>query len=336
MKIDKVSDEKNAPNWIFEKESAKKTMSVSNDILESVRKFASNINDEELSLECDKIEIAASKGEKYYYSSSIPSSVKTAILEYAYVCGMDKSNMVEIVDNDVSVLSDDHSKLVKTASVQNMDNKLVLNDPFHLNELLDSKDESQDDWQEVKAQSKLKDSPSILTNSVKPIRGGEDYNKSNCPSFGTSQNTISNPDQIKNTLESECVDNGVRIRAEKEAIRKQRDAENTEKLNAIAKEISSDKLMDNMRKKVFPTESLNAQSGLNSSRNEMGVYSEKDLMDMPEKTLGEKLSEKNDERRASIQRPKKEKVDLNVKSSFASTISDSFLDSLKTKLDNLK
>jgi hypothetical protein len=83
---------------------------------------------------------------------------------------------------------------------------------------------------------------------------------------------------------------------------------------------------------VFPTEVMNAQPGLNNSSSQMGIYSDFDPAELPEKTKGEMLAEANEERRKSIQGEAKDKEWSSDGKSAARGISDTFGDELKKHL----
>ena len=75
---------------------------------------------------------------------------------------------------------------------------------------------------------------------------------------------------------------------------------------------------------VFPTESLNANTGLNNPSSQGGIYSKFDLASIPDQTVGEKIASQNKEYKESIQRPKtQDDWEKPCKQSYRS-ISDSF------------
>jgi hypothetical protein len=80
---------------------------------------------------------------------------------------------------------------------------------------------------------------------------------------------------------------------------------------------------------VFMTESMDAQPGLGSDKIHMGVYSDMDLMDRPDKTDGERLSEINEQRRQSIQGSPKEEHIFKPEQNPVRGISDTFAEALK-------
>ena len=83
---------------------------------------------------------------------------------------------------------------------------------------------------------------------------------------------------------------------------------------------------------VFPTEVGNFGSGVSSSF--MGAYSEADLKNLPEETVGESLRGLNNERKASIQREEKSD-DRNwdrIQQAPSVRVSDHFTEELKKRL----
>ena len=74
-------------------------------------------------------------------------------------------------------------------------------------------------------------------------------------------------------------------------------------------------------RKVFPTESLNAQPGI---KGEVFDYSK-----LPEKTAGELLKEQNEDRRKQIRGESKPKHEFNIAKNSTRSISDDFSGELK-------
>lgn len=227
----------------------------------------------------------------------------------------------------IAMSSDNGNKMVKEAqSISGF------GDPFKLDDIEDRK--LDDKWEQVKDSVKLSDRPSILSGAVRPVRGGEDYYANSESKIAPGRNSLDNPQAIENMIKSESEDNGVRLRREREE-RNQKIA--SEKVEREQKIIDSMKSKDIIPKgKVFPTEVMNAQPGLNSPSSRQGVYAKFNADDVPEKTDGEMISEKNESHRKSIQREAKQDDWQHPSHQNARSISDSFAESLSNTLKKLK
>lgn len=336
MKINKVADEKVAPNWAFGSNSLdefEKNKAILKTEVERIN-IAKDVTDDVLAKECEAIEKCASSGKIYHYNSKWTEKHIEHLKEFAAACGMDSSKvkgvdptpLIQDMDEIEKQASD--ARVIKTASAQN--SKLVLSDPFHLAEHADTSHMDKEDWQKVKKQSNMKEVPSMVSGSVKPLRGGEDYLKNTDVTVAKNQNSIANPDAIKQFVESEKIDTGARLKAEKQA---------REDAKKVAHAEWQKNLVDAMDKKdivpkgnVFPTEVMNAQSGLNSPSSQMGVYAKFDPKNIPEKTAGEKIKDSREEWNRSIQRPDKVKTEFKMDKASTRSISEVFGEELKKRV----
>jgi len=336
MKINRVADEKLVPQWVIGHKSVSEIPShLSEKEFERISSMPVELPEDGMVSEREQIEVCASTGSIYHISSNWSNDTKSALKEYASVCGMDSSRFKEInpeaIVEDVGIIQSDisNSRAIKMAENMVSDKKtLVLNDPFKLD--VEAKSIKDDNWQSVKLQSKLDDKPSIMTSAVKPVRGGEDYFTNPETKTARGQNSIGNADAIKTLAESAEEDTGARLRRENkerenQKVQKHQDWEK-EKIEAMA---GSEILP---RGKVFPTELMNAQPGLSTPSSQMGVYAKFDPKDIPEKTAGESIKEGNEQKRKSIQRDVTKTEWQEVKSSSQGTISDAFAAALKKNL----
>jgi hypothetical protein len=196
----------------------------------------------------------------------------------------------------------------------------MLNDPFKLDEKADTSHMDKANWEDVQRQSSLNDKPAMM-GSVRPIRGGEDYNANPFSQTARGQNSIDNPDAIKALAESEEEDTGARLRKENEQKEEAKKAEHERwQKDKIASMEDSDIIP---KGNIFPTESMTAQPGLKED-----VFN----FDVPDKTEGEKIAEANEERRKAIQGEDKEQHEFELKTSPKAEISDTFADALKKAL----
>lgn len=337
MKINKVSDEKVAPTWAFGSKSLdnyEKTEAVSRKEIERLNiADPKKITETILSKECDAIEKCATSGKTYHFNSSWDSKDINHLKEFASVCGMD-ANKVKGVDpkallKEIGEIERQASTsyMIKTASKVE---PLVLKDPFHLDERTNTSHMEREDWQKIAKQSNLSEAPSIGAGTIKALRGGENYFTNADSKNAINQNSITNPDAIKEFAESTKIDNGARLKQEKA------EREIAKKTNAKEWEKS---IVEAMPKKdviakgsVFQTETMNPQSGLNKPSSQMGVYADFKVEDVPTLTEGEKLKSSQDERKKSIQRPQVEKEEFHTSSSSVNKVSDTFADELKKYL----
>jgi hypothetical protein len=171
----------------------------------------------------------------------------------------------------------------------------------------------------------------MMTNAVKSIGGGEDYFANSDVPLAKNQNSIVNPQAIEQLANSETEDTGARLAREakerEEAAVERHEKWQQDKIKAM------EHLEDLPKGTVFPTEVMNANPGLNGPSSQMGVYASFDKDDIPDKTVGESLADKNEERRRAIQGEDKEKHDFGIQSQASRTVSDPLYESLKKSLN---
>jgi hypothetical protein len=335
MKLFRVAEENLSPSWIANNKAIEsyKNIAISKEEIKRVNKIASNnITEDIIAKECEEIEKCASGNKIYHYNSIWDAQIVSHLKEYASAIGFDKSKIVGInpeeMMNDIGHIekkANETNKIYRTAS-----SKLVLEDPFHLEKLSDTSHMDKEDWQVISKQINLKDAPQ-MTIGVKPLRGGEDYLKSSEPKVAKNQNTISNPDAIKSLFESKEVDNGLRLKLEKAEREASKIKEHSEWEKGI---IDSMEKRDIVPKgKVFPTEVMNAQTGLETTpSSKMGVYAKFDKDSIPERTEGEKIKESRKEWNDAMKRVAKEKQMFEMNRQEERGISDTFGDELKKAL----
>lgn len=295
---------------------------------------SSVVDEKTIDSECSRIEkIASSNNDNIFYiNGTWDDDVKSHLKEYALACGIKRDKIVEaskeqIIATKRSIVEAQKEKeMLKVAStqtdvevnpeVEKISN--VLKDPFKIDEKLDDDRNIHEDWEKISYAQILKDKPT--TSGINAIRGGEDYNKNHSHKSANNQNSIFDSGKIEALANSEDVDVGQRIRQEKEEILQSRLSDQQKDRDAKLAE-ATEELSIMTIGNVFPTESLVAQPGI---RGEMGG-SLMDADSIPDQTKGEMLREINQEKTASIQRPKEEKdrswekVDNNIR-----TISDDF------------
>jgi hypothetical protein len=289
-----------------------------------------------LSDECEYIEKCASSGESYYFNSTWSDKHISHLREYASVVGLGSGKMVGVDPSSVVQQREASSKqLVKTAStaVNPLEEALrgALGDPFHIEEKANMDHMAKANWEQVQGSSNLLDNPrEAMNGGILPLRGGEDTRIANTQALAPNQNSIHDADAIQRYNESEVEDTGARLareRAEREASRAGKHSE-WEQEKIAAMEADGFKAQGT----VFPTESLNAASGI--SRSFMGAYSASDLQDLPDLTTGEQLAFSNEDRKRSIQREASTEAAEwdRVKKAPSVRVSDHFTEELKKRL----
>jgi len=348
MKISRMAEENVVPTWALKNEKADEIEKSRKILAEGLQHFnlqACNkdgkVDEQVLTTECDRIDVCVSSDETYYYPNNWHKDDISHLKEYAKVAGLDSSHVVGLdPDSVLEALSElqnvytahnEAPTLTKTAST-NDETEITPNDfrfdPFRLGELLDAKKAQPDVWETVSKQNSLRSKP-MMESSVRPIRGGEDTSVSNNPSLAANQNSIDNPNAIQQMAESEIVDNGARLAAEQAAKVAAKKAEHSQweqdKIDAMEYSGIVSK------GKVFPTEAMNAQTGIRDTV--MAAHSDYDPNNLPEKTAGEQIKEQNEIRRQSIQREEVEDTELDkLKSQSSFGVSDAFAESLKQQL----
>lgn len=338
MRLFRVAEEKIAPSWAFEPSSLDdyKDCTLSTEDLQRLSK--EHLDDASLDNECSLIEKCASKNKKYYFNQSWNKADVSHLREYSIACGLVQDNFVGLPQDKISSMQQDlltiesnvdHARLSKTASGALADSpESMLKDPFRIDEHINSRSQVEDNWQIISKSKSLGDKPSI-TGGISPLRGDDDYYSNSESKLPVNQNSITDPNAIQKFMESDTKDNGVRLaeqRREKEA-RKKMEHEQWQKEIIDDMSVFS-KILP--KGKVFPTQELNAASGIHDRS--MVAYSKFDLKDLPEKTEGEQLVDRQEERRMSIQRPKQEDDWQHMSTSSHRQITDDFAESLASQL----
>jgi hypothetical protein len=335
MNIARVADEQTVPSW-FASVSPE-----SCDINEVKRlNISENINDILLTQECDRIEVCAESGETYHYNSKWDSSTVSHLKEYAVACGMDLSKFRGFDPKFIDIESKsnlDSTSISRTASTQVVEPEISLadvwKDPFNIDKHSDTSHMDLENWQTVKKQKKLNDI-SVVGGNILPLRGEENYFLNSDVNPASNQNSITNPDAIGKLAKSTEDDNGVRLKKQIAEKASQKIKNHSDWQQGKIDEMKFNDIVS--KGKVFPTETLNASTGLNKPSSQMGVYAKFDPSTIPEQTEGEMISINNSNRKASIQRPKSEDDWQKPCRQSSRSISDDFVNALSSKLEQLK
>jgi len=320
MKINRMSEDKSAPSWFFDKIDDNSDFSkeyISPDKAEKLS--VASVNDNDLVSQRDEIEKCAKEGKPYHYNSKWNEQVKSELKEYALACGMDMNKFKAVRPENLENIVSTH-KEANMKNEEKQDSKISLKDPFKIDEM-NKRTVAKENWEEIKKAKSLNDKPSMESRVI-PVRGGEDITKNSNPKTAKGQNSILDPNAIKKMIESKTEDTGAKLKREKkekEVSRKNNHEEwQKEKIEAM----SGKEIIPN--RKVFPTEVLNAQSGIRGE-----VF---DFNGIPDKTDGEKFKDAQVERKKNIRGEEKQKHEFNLQAETKANVSDSFAEELKKYL----
>lgn len=314
-----MSDDKSAPSWFFDKLDDKSKFSEEYISQNDAQKLSStSINDNDLVAQRDEIEKCAKAGKQYIYNSDWDAKTRAELKEYALACGMNMDKFKSVASENIQNILSIH-KEVNIVKEEN-EAKMQLKDPFKIDEINNKKAEVEN-WEKIGKQKNLNDRPDIDSRVI-PVRGGDDITKNSSPKISKGQNSILDPDAIKRAIESREEDTGARLKrekAEKEASKITRhESWEKEKIEAM----SGKGIIPN--RKVFPTEVMNAQSGIKDKPF--------DFDKVPDQTAGEKLKESQVARKKSIRGEEKQKYDFKLEAGKKTSVSDTFAEELKKGL----
>jgi hypothetical protein len=286
------------------------------------------LDDDYLTAERTRIEQCAAKKKPYFFNAKLDDSAKNNLEEYAAVCGTKAVS----VDAEKAIPEEKEETPASIASVSKNASVLqqAIGDPFGLDRESSSMS-AKDSWQKIEPGRKLQ-RPNVLnhSSSVIPIDGGEDYCKGSSLKVRRGQNSVADPDAIGKLAKEE--DTGERLHNDNKQRAEQRRAEKKSwegEAVETAKSLGAGSLP---RGSVFITETGNANHGLRSGAGQYGVY-ETERTEVPDKTSGEQLKNKNDNRKTAIQRPGKNRKEWEVpKGASRPEITDVFVDELEKKL----
>ena len=322
-----MADEQIAPSWAFEDVEHLAPSEFMNEYItqaeiERVQSLPENsLTEDQIIEQREVIEACAESNSLYHYNSQWSDGVTSSLKEYATVCGLDKSKFKAVHPEyikSITVVATAEEIMKKKADIQN--------DPFKIDTIGDMEHMKESNWEDIHKQSNL-DSKPLMNGSIVPLRGGEDYYANSDHKTARGRNSIAQPDAIEAMANSEVEDTGARLRRENEERFSSREAKHQAWENEKLAAMEGSEIIP--KGSVFATEVLNAQPGLNSDKIHMGVYSDFDLKDMPDRTDGERLAELNEERRQEIQGAPKEDHEFISESHQARGISDTFAEQLK-------
>lgn len=319
MRVKKTSD--TLPDWVIENKkidnlTTKKETEINSIVKASKIKLLENesLNESKMVAEREKIEKTMSNEGKYYCDSGWGEEAQKQLKEYASACGMNKKDFVVISNKDIKEVSKEIPKReVKKSSIP-------IGDAFKLDRF-DDIEKQEPNWEKIEKSKSLVEKPSLLSNSVVAVRGGEDYNKNTHRKKIRGQNSIMEEDAIgeyaKNGEDSGEYFSKMRAKLieEKQSKRKEWEKDAVDSLPKIRG-----------RSSIFPIES--AQDG--AGKNKKALTEDFTIKQDDIKGLGDTLKGRNQNRKEAIKN-KKEKDDSwqEVKKPDGTKISDVFGEELK-------
>lgn len=334
MNIFKVANEQRAPEWFdaVHPESATTPMSEVDRI-----NVSETADDMVLAQECDYIESCSANGKDYHYNSLWNEGAIRHLREYAIACGMDLAKFKGFDPSEMQRESQ-AKKMTKVAQTsgesQTAELQGLWKDPFNIDKHADMSHMEESNWEQVARQSNLGTPDTVMGGDVRSIGGGENYFMNSDINLAPNQNSITNPNAIQELAESSTMDNGERLRQEQEEKQNQKVQDHADWQQEKIESMKSNDLI--MKGTVFPTETLNANTGLNSPSSQMGIYADFNPDSIPERTAGESLADQNVAHRESIQRGRVEDNWEKPSQQSVRSISDNFADALASNLNAIK
>jgi hypothetical protein len=275
-----------------------------------------DLNEDGLVNACDSIEVCAKTNTVYRYSSRWSKATIDYLKEFASATGA----KIEAIDHQSSSIQNHAAVtkgMTKTASVVSPEVKAaqeLLGDPFAYHEPVKASD--------IKMDKIMLGASAVINHS-----GGEDMigTERHTPAI-PGQNSLLNPNAIKQLAESKSDDNGVRLRAEAKAR-----SENYSKQQKLADQervAEAEKSAEEVPGSISKGSVILAGSDNIASLHTGRLYQKEDLPDL---TPGEELRLKNQQRKASIQRPKQQR-EYGDGTEARRTISGDFAEALKKAL----
>jgi len=193
--------------------------------------------------------------------------------------------------------------------------KLILNDPFKIDEIQNKDTNIKGKWEKVDKASSLQEKPNLLSHSIVSVRGGENYGENQKYKTKRGFNSILEPDAIEKFATNDEQDISKKIKSQNE-LRKN-------KKTNYYKEETKDKIIGAFAKKtVFKTEICEPKN------TQVGAI---DLNLIKDKTDGEKIKESNI--KIKEEKSKSNKNWEKVSKESSRKISDDFAESLKKAMD---
>jgi len=297
-RVFKISAESDIPDWLINEPPAPK-FAGNQAAAERITKLPTTLDEDGLNGEFNEIEKCASAKSPYYANTHWDDSTKQRIREFAFVSGV---KIVNVDPKDVDIVTMSVKEVIKTASgapKMTVDSKVI--DPFRFEEKGNMDHIYKGDkWESLKPEAKLSAPVPIMgSNACIRLSGNEDYRKSSSLKIKPGQNSITDPDAIKNL--SATVDTGTRLKAER------LEREETRKTEARAWELdvlkaaqASQKVEGKLGESSIEFSTVGKLGMTGAAPAHSGVFGKS--RDIPEKSSKELIAEANQQRKADIQR----------------------------------
>lgn len=268
-----------------------------------------------------KIEESAKTGKDICVNANLTSDQKRELEEYAQVCKVDPKKIVQVSEKDIAI------SVKKTEKVNSKPER----DPFGvIDSFADPKSfEKNRGWEKPNKASKSS-SQGRTEGRVNRVDGVEKYEDQMVVGVKPGENSIAVPNNIENTANTKEKSNAEIIR---ESNQKRKD-----KISFKAKEwedgVKSQHSGIISNNGIKLTEASPQQGHSKVAEGQHSLFDKKDhTPSIPEKTAGECLKEKNESRKASIQRKKSEDKSWDkVTSSKKPVVSDLLFHELKKRI----
>ena len=360
--IFKISDDNGTvPKWLREEGSLPEFKGVvTAEEANRIVSLPESLDEERIITEMDEVEKRASTGSDYFFSSKWDKTAVSRIMEYAEACGF-KGKMIAVDSEDENIVASASapvSQITRTASTHTAEHISIaeaIGDPFHLDapqktdedtgvrlrrEAKERQERKHEGWEKVTPEKRLSNPTAMATsNTVIKTPGADDYRTSPALHVRRGENSITEPDAIGTLAKTE--DTGTRLRNEAKSRQEAKKAQKIMWQADVAKQGRDIETNSGLPKgtvtsgrSVFMTSSGDAQPGLRDSMTQMGVFqSASDVEKVPDRTMGESIKSRNEDRKASIQRRKDESKEWQkLQGASRHEISDTFMEELEKNL----
>ena len=279
-----------------------------------------------------KIEDCAKDGKPFYVDEDISESAKSEIREYASVVGLKEEDIIPVSQTEKSVassLEEERLEVVAEAS------QVIDKDPFDAMKGFASEDAfaKNTDWDTRSSSPKLNDMGRAASGVVGRVDGLETYEEQRIVGVRQGENSIAAPNAVGESAKTEEVSNRDKIRASNQA---RKDG------IAFDKKTWEDETLKSLpdagviaKDGVKMTSAGQGQSHTQIGQGQHSIFDDSDRNEgIPERTNGETLGDKQESRKASIQRdkPGDDRDWDKPASSKKPPVSDLFFDELKKSM----
>lgn len=322
MMIQRNSDTGKAPDWFL-------SAGVEDGEISAAADARASMTREEVVAAKTQIEQCAERGKRFFVHKDLEPEVRSELSEYAEAVGLPSGDIREISDRQqqsyaavqaLSGIEQEEERVERPEPVFDIGPKEPT-DPSHFAE--------KTDWEKPEAASKMARRPD-MNSGVVPIRGADSVETSRIVGNRLGENSMADPDAIRDMVESEAQSSRDRIRSGNE----ERKADiSFDKTNWEAEAIAGMDRVELPRSGILRTEAPQSQNHSATSQYENSI-SQDGREDAPDRTMGETIADRNAQKKAEIQRQKEdERAWNNPHSSVPEKVSDLFAEELEKKLN---